>query len=87
MTQKTLERILTEINTLGHEGLLQVQQAVLARLAPTDYSPEEKWVLHEMLKVGLLTQINPRHADQQGAYPLVHIQGKPLSETMREEGR
>jgi hypothetical protein len=87
MSQMTLERILNEINTLEHEELLQVQQAVLARLAPTGYSPEEEWVLQEMLKVGLLTEIKPRHADRQGAYPLVHIQGKPLSETIREERR
>jgi hypothetical protein len=87
MTQMTLERILNEINTLEHEELLQVQQAVLARLAPIGYSPEEEWVLQEMLKVGLLTEIKPRHADWQAAYPLVHIQDKPLSETVREERR
>jgi hypothetical protein len=87
MAQVTLERILKEINTLEPEELLQVQRAVQARLAPAGYSHEEEGVLQEMLKVGLLTEIKPRRTDRQGVYPLVPIQGKPLSETIREERR
>ena len=67
--------------------LLQVQQAIQARLPPADYSPEEERVLQEMLKVGLLTEIKSRCTDRQVAYPLVSIQGKPLSETIIEERR
>jgi hypothetical protein len=40
-----------------------------------------------MLKVGLLTEIKPRCTDRQDDYPLVPIQGKPLSETILEERR
>jgi hypothetical protein len=87
MAQVTLERILQEITTLESEELLQVQQAIQARLAAADYSPEEERVLQEMLKVGLLTEIKPRRTDRQGVYPLVPIQGKPLSETILEERR
>ena len=87
MAQVTLERILKEINTLEPEELLQVQQAVQARLAPAGHSPEEERVLQEMLKVGLLTEIKPCRTDRQGVSPLVPIQGKPLSETIREERR
>ena len=87
MAQVTLERILKEIKNLEPEELLQVQQAIQARLAPADYSPEEEQVLQEMLKVGLLTEIKPRRTDRQGVYPLVPIQGKPLSETILEERR
>jgi len=83
----TLERILKEINTLEPEELLQVEQAVQARLAPAAYAPAEEGVLQEMLRVGLLTEIKPRRTDRQGVYPLVPIQGKPLSETIREERR
>ena len=67
--------------------LMQVQQAVQAQLAPTGYAPGEERVLQEMLKVGLLTEIKPRRTDRQIVYPLVSIQGKPLSETIREERR
>ena len=87
MAQVTLVRILKEINTLEPEELLQVQQAVQARLAPAGYAPAEEEVLQEMLKVGLLTEIKPRRTDRQGVYPLVPIQGRPLSETIREERR
>jgi len=44
-------------------------------------------VLQEMLKIGLLMEIKPRCTDRQVAYPLVPIQGKPLSETILEERR
>jgi hypothetical protein len=87
MARVTLERILKEIKTLKPEELLQVQQAVQAQLAPTNYVPAEEQVLQEMLKVGLLTEIKPRRTDRQVAYPLVPIQGKPLSETILEERR
>jgi hypothetical protein len=87
MAQVTLERILQEIKTLEPAELWQVQQAIQARLAPADYSPEEEQVLQEMLQVGLLTEIKPRRTDRQVAYPLVPIQGKPLSETILEERR
>ena len=87
MAQVTLERILQDIKTLEPEELLQVEQAVQAQLAPTGYSPEEERVLQELLKVGLLTEINPRRTDRQVAYPRVPIQGKPLSETILEERR
>jgi hypothetical protein len=40
-----------------------------------------------MLQVGLLTEIKPRRMDRSVVYPLVPIQGKPLSETIREERR
>ena len=83
----TLERILKEIRTLEPEELLQVQQAIQARLAPAGYAPEEERVLQEMLKVGLLTEIKPRRTDRQVMFPLVPIQGQPLSETIREERR
>jgi hypothetical protein len=87
MAQVALERILQEITTLEPEELLQVQQAIQTRLAAADYSPAEERVLQEMLKVGLLTAIKPRRTDRQGVYPLVPIQGKPLSETILEERR
>jgi hypothetical protein len=87
MAQGTLERILQEIKTLNPEELLQVQQVVQAQLASTSYVPAEEQVLREMLKVGLLTEIEPRRTDRQVAYPLVPIRGKPLSETIREERR
>ena len=47
MAQVTLERILQAITTLEPEELLQVQQAIQARLPPADYSPEEERVLQE----------------------------------------
>ena len=87
MAQMTLERILQEIKILEPAELLQVQQAVQAQLAPTGYSPEEEEVLQEMLKVGLLTEIKPRRLDRPVVYPLVPIQGKPLSATILEERR
>jgi hypothetical protein len=87
MAQVTLERILHDIKTLKPDELMQVQQAVQARLAPAGYAPEEERVLQEMRKAGLLTEIKPRRTDRQGVYPLVPIQGKPLSETIREERR
>jgi len=87
MAQVTLERILQELKTLKPEELLQVQQAVQAQMAPTSSVPAEEQVLQEMLKVGLLIEIKPRRTDRQVAYPLVPIQGKPLSETILEERR
>ena len=87
MAQVTLERILKEIQTLEPAELLQVQQAVRTRLAPAGYSPEEERVLQEMLTVGLLTEIKPRCPDRQMTYPLVPIQGTPLSETILAERR
>lgn len=87
MAQVALERILQEITALESEELLQVQQAIQTRLAAADYSPEEERVLQEILKVGLLREIKPRRTDRQGVYPLVPIQGKPLSETILEERR
>ena len=39
MAQVTLERILHDIKTLEPEELMQVQQAVQARLAPAGYAP------------------------------------------------
>jgi hypothetical protein len=87
MAQATLERILKEINTLEPEELLQVQQAVQARLAPAGYAPAEEGVFQQMLKVGLLTEIKPPRTDRQAVSPLVDIQGRPLSETIRKERR
>jgi hypothetical protein len=87
MAQVTLERILQDIKTLEPDELMQVQQAVQTQLAPTGYAPEEERILQEMLKVGLLTEIKPRRTDRQIVYPLVPIQGKPLSETILEERR
>ena len=87
MAQVTLERILQDIKGLEPEELLQVQQAVQMQLTQTGYSPEEERVLQEMLKVGLLTELKPRRTDRQVTLPLVPIQGKPLSETIREERR
>jgi hypothetical protein len=87
MAQGTLERILQEIKTLKTEELWQVQQAVQAQLAPTNYVVAEEQVLRKMLKVGLLTEIKPRCTDRQVVYPLVPIQGKPLSRTIFEERR
>ena len=87
MAQVILECILQEIKTLEPEELLKVQQAVQAQLASTGYSSVEEQVLQELLKVGLLTEIKPRHIGRQVAYPLVPIQGKPLSETILEERR
>jgi len=87
MAQVTRERILQELKTVKPEELLQVQQAVQSQLAPTSSVPAEEQVLQEMLKVGLLIEIKPRRTDRQVAYPLVPIQGKPLSETILEERR
>ena len=87
MGQAVLERILQALKTLEPEELRQVQQAVEAQLTPTGYSPEEEQVLQEMLKAGLLTEIKPRCTVRQVEYPLVPIQGKPLSETIIEERR
>ena len=87
MAQVTLERILQDLKTLEPGELRQVQQAVQAQLAPASYAPEEERLLQEMLKVGLLTESKPRRTDRQIVYPLVPIQGKPLSETIREERR
>ena len=41
-------------------------------------------------RIGVLLDLDEYqqwHAHRQGAYPLVHVQGKPLSETIREERR
>ena len=87
MAWVTLERILRELKTLDPQELVQVQQAIQAQLTPTGFSPEEERVFQELRKVGLLTEITPRRPDRPVTYPLVPIQGKPLSETIREEQR
>ncbi len=87
MAQGTLERILQDLQTLEPDELVQVQQAVQVQLFTAGYGPAEERVLQEMLQVGLLTEIKPRRTDRQVVYPLVPIQGKPLSETIREERR
>jgi hypothetical protein len=87
MAQMILERILQELKTLNTAELLQVQQTVQAQLTAADYSPAEALVLQGMRKAGLLTEIKPRCHDRAVVYPLVPIQGQPLSETILEERR
>ena len=62
MAQVTLERILHDIKTLEPDELMQVQQAVQARLAPAGYAPEEERVLQEMRKS------RPADGDQTAAH-------------------
>ena len=90
MAQVTLgaHHILREINTLEPEELLEGAAGSATSTCPSRLLRlKRRGCSRRCSRSVYLTEIKPRRTDRQGVYPLVPIQGKPLSETIREERR
>jgi predicted transcriptional regulator len=84
---KLLAWVLTTIQEFGEDELRQVQQVVQDRLQHEDQADAFERLQQDLLASGLVKEIKPLGARATEEFPLVPIQGKPLSETIIEERR
>ena len=92
MAQTVLTHVLEEINFLDADELQSVEDAVRERLrqerqTTQGYSAQEYKALQALVQAGLLTTIKPRRTARLEEFPLVFIEGHPLSETVIEKRR
>ena len=82
-----LSRVLDDLKTLEPDELHQVQQVVKEQLGQfASYDPDER-VLQAMLTSGLISEIKRPGRSGKRKRRLIHVQGKPMSETIVEERR
>jgi hypothetical protein len=87
MTQSTLVKLLSQIETLEREELQQLSQAIQTRLQPTDEADKLRAFYNSLLSSGLIRQLKQRSVAQQIKRSLIEVQGKPISTTIIEERR
>jgi hypothetical protein len=82
-----LARALELIERLGAEELLQVRQAIEGRLQQEANTAAQDAFHAALLASGLVKVLKPKRTPADGDRPLVPIQDRPLSETIREDRR
>jgi len=87
LAQATLAHVLEEIKTLEPDELQQVERTVRVLLEPTSKEAQREAALRVLEESGLVKQIKRPPMADAPERPLVCIQDKPLSETIREERR
>lgn len=87
MGHATLGDALEVIKRLDHEDLRHVQRVVQERLTEAGEDLAREAFHRALLDSGLVKEIKKPPIRSEHDRPLVHIQGKPLSETIIEERR
>jgi alkylated DNA repair dioxygenase AlkB len=87
MTQATLVRLISELETLEPEELQQLSQAIQVRLQTTNEADRLANFYNSLLASGLVRQIKQTSSQPQIKRALIEMQGKPISETIIEERR
>jgi hypothetical protein len=86
MSQATVNKILSQLETLEINELQQLQQSIQFRLLQQKTS--QRSAFHQVLLTsGLVQQIKDASSKQSTEWQLIQIQGKDLSETILEERR
>lgn len=86
MAQATLENVLDEIKTLTREELCRVDSAIWEQLVTVDDEAAKRARLNQaLLASGLVKKIIDPSQRRNIEYPLIEIEGKPLSETIIED--
>ncbi len=83
-----IETLIREVEALSPDDQRRVREALNQSAAPAEYSTAEDAFERELVVAGLLRKRKAAHGSSV-ARPrqLVHIQGKPLSETIIEDRR
>jgi hypothetical protein len=86
MSQATVNKILSQLETLEINELQQLQQSIQFRLLQQETSQQSAF--HQILLAsGLVQQVKDPSSKQPTDWQLIQIQGKGLSETILEERR
>lgn len=87
MPQATITHILEEIRTLEPDDLREVERTVRGLLEPSPKEAEREAALKALQEAGIVKEIKRPDMRSRREWPLVPIQGKPLSETIIEDRR
>ncbi len=85
MTQSTLIKLLSQLETLEPNELQKLSQAIQIRLQATDEAHRIEKLYDSLLSSGLVLRRKLPSPQQQIKQPLIEIQGNPLSMTIIEE--
>jgi hypothetical protein len=84
MTQAALTKIISQLEVLEPTELKQLSHVIQTRLNNTDSSIKMTDFYNSILSSGFIRQVNKTRLEQI-KYPLIQVQGKPVSETIIEE--
>jgi hypothetical protein len=88
MPQTPLEQVIHQIRSLKPEELRQVIETIRESLLSSDEASRQREAFHEaLLTSGLVKRIARRSATLLRKPLQVHVEGKPISETLIEERR
>lgn len=89
MTQSTLVKLLSQIETLEPKELEELSQAIQIRLQATNEVDKLAKFYDSLLSSGLVRHLKQASTQQQVKHhfnrPLIEVQGKPISTTIIEE--
>ncbi len=89
MTQSTLVKLLSQLETLEPKELQELSQAVQIRLQAVKEVDKLTKFYDSLLSSGLVRHLKPTSTPQQIKHPvnrsLIEVQGKPISTTIIEE--
>jgi hypothetical protein len=87
MAKTTLDHIVEEIKSLTVDEQWQLREILDAMLMPTEEEAKRQ-ALHQALRAaGLITQVRQPRAIDLSPRQRIHVQGKPVSETIIKERR
>ncbi|XGV97071.1 MAG: hypothetical protein ACAF41_30665 [Leptolyngbya sp. BL-A-14] len=87
MPQETLSQILNQLETLEIEELQRLHQTIQQYLAERQRSNAQSAFHQALVDSGLVKQVKHPSNDSTTQRRLIHLQGKPISETIIEDRR
>ncbi|MBD2360812.1 hypothetical protein H6G36_06370 [Anabaena minutissima FACHB-250] len=87
MSAETLHQILKQLETLEIEELQQLNQTLQKHLANKDENHKQAAFHQALLDAGLVKHIKHPSYELITERQLIHVEGKPISETIIEERR
>ncbi|MBH8562697.1 hypothetical protein I8748_10990 [Nostoc sp. CENA67] len=87
MTLETLNQILKQLETLDIKELQQLNQTIQRYLADKEESAKQASFHQSLIDSGLVKQIKHHAYEPINERRLIHVEGKPVSETIIEERR
>jgi hypothetical protein len=87
MTQETLVKLITQLETLELDELQKLSQAIQVRLNSLDETTRLAQLYSSLLNSGLVCHVRQGSAKQQPRLSLVSVQGSSISQTIIEERR
>lgn len=87
MTQATLVKLITQLETLELDELQKLSQAIQVRLNSLDEPTRLAQLYSSLLNSGLVRYVRQGSPKQQPRLSLVSVQGSSISQTIIEERR